>query len=93
VRPIEYDGTWYLVAPYGPVGWVRNIRASGRAVLTRRGQNQDIAVTEVPPTASAEVLRAYARAVPVTRPYFDTDPNGSLEGFAAEATAHPVFRI
>ena len=33
--PIEVDGSWYLLSQYGVSGWVRNLRAAGRADLRR----------------------------------------------------------
>lgn len=32
---VEQDGQRFLVAPYGVVQWVRNIRVAGTATLTR----------------------------------------------------------
>jgi deazaflavin-dependent oxidoreductase (nitroreductase family) len=34
VVPVEHDGRRWLVAPYGPVSWVWNARATGRVRLT-----------------------------------------------------------
>jgi deazaflavin-dependent oxidoreductase (nitroreductase family) len=87
------NGDRFLVAPYGAVGWVKNIRASRRATLSRRGQREEITVRELPPAESAPVLRAYLGSVRVVRPFFDAAPNAPLESFAAEADQHPVFRI
>ena len=40
---VEHDGHSFLVAPYGVVQWVRNIRAAGTATLTRgRHSNGDL---------------------------------------------------
>ena len=36
----DLDGTSYLVAPYGVVSWVYNVRAAGYAELSRRGQTR-----------------------------------------------------
>ena len=88
---VEDDGRW-LVSPYGEVGWVRNLRAAGRATLTRGRRREEIEVTEVGPRESAPVLRAYLRRVAVVRPFFDVSPDSPLEAFAAEADRHPVFR-
>ena len=35
VSPIRLDGQEYLVAPYGEVAWVRNVRAEPNASLRR----------------------------------------------------------
>jgi deazaflavin-dependent oxidoreductase (nitroreductase family) len=89
---IENEQRW-LVAPYGDVGWVRNLRAAGHATLRRGWHREQIAVSEVGPQDSAPVLRAYLRRVAVVRPFFDVSPDSTLDAFAAEADRHPVFRI
>lgn len=38
VIPVVVGETQYLVSPYGDSQWVRNLRASGVAELSRRGQ-------------------------------------------------------
>jgi deazaflavin-dependent oxidoreductase (nitroreductase family) len=86
------EGRW-LVAPYGEVSWVRNVRAAGEATLTRAGRRETLQVAEEEPPAAAPVLRHYLAEVRVTRPYFDVAPDDSLEAFAAEAPRHPVFRL
>jgi deazaflavin-dependent oxidoreductase (nitroreductase family) len=92
VRLIE-NGTRWLVAPYGEVGWVRNARAAGSVTLGRRGRAQQLAIEEVGPDEAAPVLREYVRRVPVVRPYFEAGKDSPLEAFAAEAARHPVFRL
>jgi len=92
VRLIE-NGTRWLVAPYGEVGWVRNARAAGSVTLGRRGRSQQLAIEEVGPDEAAPVLREYVRKVPVVRPYFEAGKDSPLEAFAAEAARHPVFRL
>jgi deazaflavin-dependent oxidoreductase (nitroreductase family) len=93
VRPLTYHGRRWLVAPYGPVSWVQNARAAGQVTLTRGRHQWQGKVAECGPGESAEVLREYARAVPVTRPFFDAQPGDPASRFAAEAAAHPVFRL
>lgn len=91
VRPVDVDGQRYLIAPYGPVSWVRNARGAGQVDLTHAGTTDTVAIVEEPPAVAGPVLRAYAQAVPVTRPYFDARPDEPIEKFAAEAGRHPVF--
>ena len=59
VTLVEIDGRGWLVAPYGPVGWVYNVRTTpevslrrGRTVLTRHVQEVDAAT-------AGPVLRHY----------------------------------
>jgi deazaflavin-dependent oxidoreductase (nitroreductase family) len=51
------NGERWLVAPYGEVSWVRNLRAVGRARLSRGRRREEVEVTEVGPPESAPVLR------------------------------------
>lgn len=88
----EVDGTRYLVAPYGEVQWVRNVRAAGRVTLVR-GASEEHAVTEVGPDEAAPVLRRYISQNRITRPYFEATVDSPVEAFAAEAARHPVFRL
>ncbi len=94
VRPITRNGQRWLVAPpYGPVSWVRNARAAGEVTLSRGRHRWRAKIAECGAEESAEILREYVRLVPVTRPYFNAQPKDPAERFAAEAAAHPVFRL
>jgi deazaflavin-dependent oxidoreductase (nitroreductase family) len=93
VTLIEASGQCWLVAPYGPVGRVRNARATPRVTLSHGRRSETVALAELDPGQRAPILRQYAREVPITRPFFDAGPEAPLEAFAAEAARHPVFRI
>jgi deazaflavin-dependent oxidoreductase (nitroreductase family) len=93
VTLVEDDGQRWLVAPYGPVGWVRNARAAGQVQLSRGRRSETVHLKELPPDAAAPVLMSYLKRVPFTRPYFDVAPDAPLAAFAAEAPMHPVFQI
>ncbi|MBB5790436.1 nitroreductase family deazaflavin-dependent oxidoreductase [Jiangella mangrovi] len=93
VRVMEHDGQRYLVAPYGEVEWALNARAAGEVSLRRGPRSHTHAVVECAPDEAGPVLRAYAKAEPITRPYFDAAPSEPPEAFAAEAARHPVFRL
>ena len=93
VTLIEQDGQRWLVAPYGVVQWVRNIRAAGTATLTRGRRSEAISVTELPAQQAAPVLKQYLSQVAVVRPYFDVTKDSPLETFEREAPRHPVFQI
>jgi deazaflavin-dependent oxidoreductase (nitroreductase family) len=93
VTLVEEGGRRWLVAPYGEVAWVRNLRATGRATLSRCGHTVEIAVREVGADEAAPVLKMYVTRVPITRPYFDVRPDSDLAAFRAEAPRHPVFAI
>jgi hypothetical protein len=88
------DGmTRYLVCPYGEVAWVRNARAAGSVKLTRGGKTEQLAVHELGPVDAGPILRRYLKLAPITQPYFDVRPDATDDAFAAEAAAHPVFRL
>ena len=93
VRLVEQDGQRWLVAPYGPVQWVRNLRVVGQAMLTRGRRSEAISVTELPAGEAAPILKQYLIHVADVRPYFDVTRDSPLEAFEREAPRHPVFRI
>lgn len=93
VTLVENAGSRWLVAPYGEVGWVQNARAAGQVTLTRWWRSQTVRITELPPAEAGPVLKRYATAVPITRPFFDARHDASVAAFVAEAARHPVFRI
>ena len=89
----RHQGHRYLVSPYGNVGWVHNIRDSGLAELSRGGNTEEIAVTEVAAATAAPVLKQYVGDVKVVRSYFDAKHDAPVAEFEAEASKHPVFQI
>jgi deazaflavin-dependent oxidoreductase (nitroreductase family) len=93
VVPVEHGGRRWLVAPYGPVSWVHNARATGRVSLTRRRDTRDYTIREVPPDEAGPVLQRYIRIAPSTRPYFQAGKDSAVGDFVAEADRHPVFEL
>lgn len=72
VTLVEQDGQRWLVAPYGVVQWVRNIRATGTATLTRGRRSETISVTELEAKEAAPVLKQYLLQVSAgVRSYID----------------------
>lgn len=94
VAPLDdAEGRW-LVAPYGPGGWVRNARAAGRVTLSRGRTRETFAVTELPAAEAAPLLKRYLAEHPRSvGAYFDVGKDAAIEEFAAEADRHPVFRL
>ena len=97
VTPVHRSGHLYLVAPYGPVGWVVNARAAGTVRLTGKidGQQTDAeyAVQEVAPGEAGPVLKDYLEVAGAVRSYFDAPKGAPVEEFVREAHAHPVFEL
>ena len=90
---VEQEGARFLVAPYGVVQWVRNIRIAGTATLTRGRLSEAISVTELAAREAAPILKQYLVQATAARPYFDATKDSPLEAFEHEASRHPVFRI
>ena len=90
---VEQDGERWLVAPYGVVQWVRNIRTTGTATLTRGRRAEAISVAELPAQQAAPVLKQYLLNVATVQPYFDATKDSPLEAFEREVPRHPVFHI
>jgi deazaflavin-dependent oxidoreductase (nitroreductase family) len=93
VTLVETDGVRWLVAPYGAVGWVLNVRAAGQVGLRRGRRSESLSTEEVGSDEAADVLQTYLRTVRVVRPFFDVAPTSPREAFVAEAPRHPVFRL
>jgi deazaflavin-dependent oxidoreductase (nitroreductase family) len=90
---VEQDGKRWLVAPYGVVQWVRNIRAAGTATLRRGRRSETIAVRELSAQEAAPILKQYLVKATATRAYFDATKDSPLQDFEREAARHPVFEI
>lgn len=94
VNVLALDGERWMVAPYGTVGWVHNARAAPQVTLRRGFAGEPVSLR---PAENDEqrgrVLRAYWKAFPITRPFFDAAGDAPPEAFAAEAARHPVFLV
>jgi deazaflavin-dependent oxidoreductase (nitroreductase family) len=93
---VENSGTQFLVAAFGEVNWVRNLRAAGQAQLTRRRHTEAIGAVELEAQEAAPILKQFLKEserVSFIRPYFHVTLQSSLADFEQEALYHPVFRI
>jgi deazaflavin-dependent oxidoreductase (nitroreductase family) len=94
VTVVDHDGKRWLVAPYGPVSWVHNVRADDKVALRRRFDTRAYTVREVTSHEEAgPVLKRYVRIATATRPYFQATKDSPVEDFVAEAERHPVFEL
>lgn len=93
VDVMEVGGERYLVAPYGEVNWVRNLRVAGSATLQRGGRSRTYDAVELRPDAGVAVIRQYVGSVPVTRDYWDIDEHSTDDEVREDARGHPVFRL
>ena len=94
VTLIELDGDRLLIAPFGAVNWVRNLRAAGEATLTRGRHSEHVSAAELSIQEAGPILKKSLAGAPsfVTN-YFDVTPDSSLADFECEAPRHPVFRL
>ena len=93
VVPVESGGRRWLVAPYGPVAWVRTARASGEVSLRYGRHAQAYAVREATAEEAGPVLKRYVEVATKTRDHFDAAPDAPAAAFTAEAGRHPVFEL
>ena len=93
VSPVQYDGERWLIAGWADADWVKNLRASGCAALTKGARIERIRVVEVAPKQGAAALRAFVQERGGGRYAFGLDPDTPLESFEREVESHPIFRI
>ena len=96
IAQVENSDTSFLVAAFGEVNWVRNLRVADQAQLTRRRRTEAIKVVELGTQEAASILKQFFREsqrVPFIKPYFHVTTESSLADFEQEALYHPVFRI
>jgi len=96
----DRDGRTYIVAAFGEVNWVRNVRAAGVASITRGTRTARYTVEQVHGEEAALVLRdclaAYLPsplAGPMLRQRIAVRADAPLEVLALEAQRTPVFRL
>jgi len=93
VTIVEDGPRRWLVAPYGPVPWVHNARASGEVTLTRRGDTRRFAVRPVSAEEAGPILKRYVTIAGAAGDYFAADKSAPTDAFTAEADKHPVFEL
>ena len=94
VSPIVVDDAIYIVAPYGHVSWVRNVRANPKVSLAKGRAITRYLAVEVRGEEAGRVLVAYYKANKKHVAHFvDIDGDKTLMDFAAAADRYPVFRL
>lgn len=94
VTPVTIDETDYLVAPYGPVNWVLNLRASDRATLVRGRATSRVKAVEVDGEEAGKALaRYYHENKKYVAEFFDLAPHATIIDFTRVVENHPVFRV
>jgi deazaflavin-dependent oxidoreductase (nitroreductase family) len=93
VSPIQVGGVQYVVAPYGPVGWVRNVRANPTATLRHGSEERRVSLQEISHTEAAPVVAAYHARERYARQYMDVPDSPALDDFERAADRFPVFKV
>jgi len=94
VTPVVVEDTQYLVAPYGSVSWVLNLRASDRATLARGSATSRVKAVEIDGEEAGRALaRYYHENNKYVADFFDLAPNPTIIDFTRVADQYPVFRV
>ncbi|GMQ92787.1 MAG: nitroreductase family deazaflavin-dependent oxidoreductase [Acidimicrobiia bacterium] len=94
VTPVTVDGIEYLVAPYGSVSWVLNLRASDRATLARGAATSRVRAIEVDGEEAGKALaRYYNENTKYVADYFELAAHPTIVDFTRVTDQHPVFRV
>ena len=93
VSPVELDGAEYLVAPYGAVGWVKNLRSRPQATLERGGEGVPITAHETSGEEAAKVVATYYARESYARRYMDVPNDPDVADFLERLDRFPVFRV
>ncbi|MDK1018135.1 MAG: nitroreductase/quinone reductase family protein [Actinomycetota bacterium] len=94
ITPVTIENVDYLVAPYGDVSWVLNLRATDRATLARGSTTSRVRAVEIHGEEAGRVLaRYYHENRKYVAAYFDLAPEPTVTDFTSVAGSHPVFRV
>jgi deazaflavin-dependent oxidoreductase (nitroreductase family) len=94
VQIVEYHGRRYLIAAYGEVNWVRNLRTSHEASIFHDGKSEVVSASEINPLEAAPILKYSLSSHPAyTRSYFQAKSDSPIELFQEDAIHHPVFEV
>ena len=100
VAILASDGRRFVQSPFGDVNWVRNLRASGTAILTKGAHREEVDAIELAPEAAATALREalapYLRSRltgVVVRHSFHVRADSSIEDYVDLARTHPMFEL
>jgi deazaflavin-dependent oxidoreductase (nitroreductase family) len=94
VNVLVRNGKRYLVAPRGYTQWVRNVIASGEAVLARGAKRERIYLEMIADNDKPEILKAYLDRYKLTvQRYFPIPAGSPLEAFQPLISQYPVFEV
>lgn len=94
---IEVSGRRWVWAPWGEVHWVRNLRAAGRATITRRRRDEEVTATELDPAQRVEffrdILGPHARGIPFGTWFVRAVDGVDLDDPVEAADGRSVFEL
>jgi len=97
---MEAAGRHYLIATFGEVNWVRNLRVAREAIVRRGRHAQTYLATELPPDEAALALRAALAPMmrsrftaPMLKRWYELDASATAVDYERAALAHPVFAL
>ena len=94
VTPVEVGGERYIVAPYGAVAWVQNIRAEPKASISHGGASTLITAEEVTGGEAGRALAKYYREnEKYVGDYMDIPGDKTGTDFNSVTYLYPVFRV
>jgi deazaflavin-dependent oxidoreductase (nitroreductase family) len=94
VNLLKLDGKRYLVAPRGNTQWVRNVLASGEAVLVKGSARERIRLEALPDEAKPGILKVYLERFRRTvQRYFPVPAGSPMSAFEQLAPQYPVFEV
>jgi deazaflavin-dependent oxidoreductase (nitroreductase family) len=97
---LEHEGHRYVQSPWGEAQWVRNLRATPEAVVSKGRKREEVVATELTPEQAGPILMdalsPYLRSR-VTRAvlgrFFDLGTDSTAEDYITEARRHPMFEL
>jgi len=93
VSVVEILDKKWLVAPYGPVNWVKNVRAAKQIEIRKRCSTHVYIPTEITAKESAPVIKKYLEIEKHPKDYFQVNEYSPLSDIEAEAHRYPVFSL
>jgi deazaflavin-dependent oxidoreductase (nitroreductase family) len=96
----ENEGQRFLLATFGNVNWVKNLRKDGEAKIGKGRHREVVYATELSPEKAAPVFKKVLSHYLESRAMrsflkmgYDLAPGASDEEFLREAQRHPAFEI
>jgi deazaflavin-dependent oxidoreductase (nitroreductase family) len=96
----ERDGHRFLFATFGEVDWVRNLRATGEAIITRGRHREAVVAVELTPEEAAPIMKdvfasylASSIRSSALRMGYDLKEGATMDDYLKEAKRHPGFEL